>query len=844
MELKKESGVYNYNTCPICTLTCECAKCIRKLRNVATVFKAKCIEQRKQLHDVNFPDILSFCKNVISTKELNRATDLVLDKKQDEIRRKKDKIQRQQPQESEGKSLEKEKSPLKSRTIQLAGQTMVPRPPLSDFPREICDGSDFDAISTGAYFTIYSAGGQRPVSDVPDAWLDNDQGTKQVPKSGQLTTMKNYSKVQEDGNVDYCHICKQPGHLILCDFCPRGFHQDCLRHGNQSPPCGDQWECFVCKKEKTRSDNDFLDGKESINAMSKAFLELDPTDERSLVGLEVLSIIHQMLSNLVVYDFGYAFNEPVDTSLVPGYKDIVKCPMDIGTICSKLINGDFAELLNGSFSMDDLLTKVLNDIELIWRNCIMFNVIGSSVARMAVVLRRRVKMICRQSIFDKLSDVVKTNVFNYARKFDDAWANGMTVSFSKEKENSLSSDTWKLSAIENLKPRSDLKFVVKPSNGRPIAILDAVSGRVVKVYSSVKSASKAVEIILKSGHRCEWNATANRTDLNVKLIAEKSRNDPNSLLFGYRWLFLDDLNDGKVTFLKTICDIVEMRHDQYMFVFRSIEEALSSSRLSKTLDIDDLRKKLADLARNGNWTEIYGVQWRRPVIPCQRRDSLKIEGSVISTENDFELGSDLAAYDDNLLSWKNCVFLKKDLVTDRNLVGFDSIELAHQDWMQTALSSPSFPASEAQTMENFKKYYLDGNRNVDGMIWQTVDGSTIMEQEGKKEMTTNENLADAMEIQDGEDIQNIRSELTDQGENIKLPMNGESKDTSSVNESLSSTNFAITNEDQQQQVALEHSSTKMTSEESPSLSRKRKHLDDKMEFPPSKEERLTVVFVE
>jgi hypothetical protein len=841
--LTKESGVYNYSSCPICNLTCECAKCIRKLKNVATVFKAKCIEQRKQLHDVDFPDILSICKHVIPTKELNRATDLILDKKQDEIRRLKDEIQRQQPQESEGKSLEKEKSPVKSRTIQLAGQTMVPRPPLSNFPREVCNGSDFDAGSTDAYFTVYSAEGQRPVFDVPDAWLDDDKGTKPVPESCQLTTIKNNSEVQEDGNVDYCHICKNAGHLILCDFCPRGFHQDCLRNGNQTSPCGDQRECFVCKKEKTGSDKDFFDGKESVNVMSHAFLELDPTDERSLVGLEVLSVIHQMLTNLIDYDFGYAFSKPVDTSMVPGYKDIVKCPIDIGTICSKLTNGDFAELLNGTFSMDDLLSKVLNDIELIWRNCIMFNVIGSSVARMAVVLRRRVKMICRRSIFDKLSDEVKKNVSNYARKFEDAWASGMTVSLSKENDDSVSSDSWKLSAIANLKPRSDLKFTVKHTNGRPIAILDAVNGRVVKVYSSVKSASKAIEIILKSGHRCEWNATANRTDLNVKLIAEKSRNDPNSFLFGYRWLFLDELNDEKVTFLKTICDIVEMRHDQYVFVFRSIEEALSSSHLSKTLDIDDLRKKLANLPRNGNLTEIYGVKWRRPVIPGQRRDSLKIEGSVISTEKEFALGAGLAADDDNLPSWKNCVFLKKDLVTDRNLVGFDSIQLAHQDWTQTALSSPSFPASEARTMENFKKYYLDGDRNVDGMIWQTVDDSNRMEQEGKKEMTKNENLADAMEIQDCGDSQNIRSESTDQGENNILTKNGESKSESSVNESSSSTTFAMTN-DQQHQVALEHPSTKMAPEESPSISRKRKHLEDKIEFSPSKEERLTVVFVE
>lgn len=812
---------------------------MRKLKNVATILKAKCIEQRKQPSEVDYPDILSSCKNPIPNKELNRAADLVLEKRREEIRRRREEVERKTQQESEGKSLDKapkclDKAHVKSRTIQLAGQTMVPRPPLSDFPRELCKGSDFDSGSTDAYFTVYSAEGKRSVSDVPDAWLDDDdKGTKPVLESSDLTKIKENSDVPEDGNVDYCHICKTAGHLILCDFCPRGFHQDCLRKDIQSCPDGDQWECFVCKNEKAGSGNDYVDGKQSMGIISRAFLELDANDERSIVGLEVLSIIHQMLTDLVNYDFGSTFSKPVDTLLVPGYKDIVKCPMDIGTICSKLANGDFAKLLNGKCSMDDLVTKVLNDIELIWRNCIMFNVIGSSVARMALVLRRRVRMIYRRSIFCKLSDNVKKDVSNYARQFDEAWASGITTSFSEEKGNSVSTDSWKLTAIANLKPRSYLNFnMVKAANPRSIAILDSVSGRVVKLYSSVKSASEAVKMILKLGHRCEWNASASRTDLNLKLIAEKSRNDPNSLLFGYRWLFLDDLDEGKVTFLKTVCDFVEMRHDQFTFVFQSIEEALSSFQLSKTVDIDGLRKKLFELPRTGNWTEIDGMQWRRPMVREQRQDSMKMEDSTISAKEDLRLGVNLVQDGDNLLSWKSCVFLKKDLVTGQNLVGFDSIQLAHQDWIQSALSSPCFPDSEARTMENFKKYYLDGDRNVDGMVWVTVEDRNKVEEE-KKEMTRNENLVDGMEIQDGEDNQNIPSELTGRGENNVVTKSGESKPDSSMNESSS-----------RHAMAMANPSATMTLEKSPGISRKRKYLDNEVDFPAGKEACLSVVAVE
>ncbi len=797
----------------------------------------------KHTHDVDYPDILSVCTSMIPAKELAHATDLILEKRRNEIQKKRDEVMHQKQERNKEENPEQQpgEKEKKSRTIQLVGQTMVPRPPLSDFPRELHHDIDYDANATDAYFTVFSVEGNQSVTDVPDVWLDDENRKTFVPEVAQLAKIKDdNAEVPEDGNVDYCHICKRAGHLILCDFCPRGFHQDCLKNHTQSSPDGVNWECFVCKNEKVQSEKDFVDGKKSIDVISRAFLELDANDERAVVGLEVLSIIHQMLTNLLDYDFGYTFSEPVDTASVPGYTDIVKRPMDIGTICNKLENGDFSKLLEENFAMDDLVAKVLNDIELIWRNCIMFNVIGSSVARMALVLRRRVKMICRRSIFSKLSDKVKKNVSNYALKFDDAWASGITEKLSIENEDSISADNWKLSAIESMKPKSHYNFTAKPTNGRPVAILDSVSGRVVKLYSSAKSASKAVEIILKAGHRCEWNANASRTDLNCKLIAEKSREDPNSLLFGYRWLFLDDLNEGRVTFFKAVCDFIEMQHNNFTFVFRSIEEALSSSRLSKTVNINDLRSILSLLPRNGDWTEIEGVKWRRPVTPKKKGDSSK-ECIASTDEEDIEMGANLVSDSDSLPSWKNCSFLKKDLVTDQILVGFDSIQVALQDWAQTALSSPSFPSSEAQTMENFRKFYLDGDRNVDGMIWQSVENGHKMEvEETTVENTNNENLAD-IEIEDNGGSENKILESSDR----RISKSEESNSKISMNESLSSSaaNNAVT--DDQQLRTLDNRSAPGTLEESPSMSGKRKCADDDdIDFPANKEARLSIVFVE
>jgi hypothetical protein len=69
-------------------------------------------------------------------------------------------------------------------------------------------------------------------------------------------------------------------------------------------------------------------------------------------------------------------------------------------------------------------------------------------------------------------------------------------------------------------------------------------------------------------------------------------------------------------------------------------------------------------------------------------------------------------------SWEKCAIVKRDLISGRNLVGFQNATAAYKDWIQTTLASPTFPASESRSIEKFEKHYLDGNRNVDGIIWR------------------------------------------------------------------------------------------------------------------------------
>lgn len=638
-------------------------------------------------------------------------------------------------------------------------QGMVPKPPLLDFPREIFKGEEFDVGTVDDYFTVFSGTGQRSVMEIPDAWLEEERET--VVESTRAPTLMSSSVIDgavvEDGNVDYCYVCQTPGNLFCCDFCPRAFHLECIHKAGHSVPSEGRWECFICTKEKAVTEDDFVDGKDSIDLICASFLDMDGSDQRAFIGLDVLSRIHGMLVKLMMYDFGTVFSSPVDASVVAGYKQIVKHPMDLGTICFKLINKGYAWVDEEDVNMDDIVSSVLEDVELVWHNCFLFNGEGTSIYRMGEVQRRRAQMIQRRSFEHLLSEKVKNRV----RTFIQGAEKSRTAALKRSMATGLPRlDDPREKAMRDMKLRGKRKIALdspKLPSGRSIAVLDTVSGRVVRVYSTSNTAAQAVRTLRKCRYRCEWKCDT-ITNVTMKLIAEICRKDPKVLLFGYRWVFLEELRAGRVAFSPATDDLIEMRQNHCTFVFQSVEDALSTSDLPASVELGTLRKKLKELPSSGEWTEFYGLYWRRPIrdgyamaagtkndqydgSPKDQRQSIQIPSSL--TPNDSQ------QMDSNVFnekSWRNCVVVKLDLVTNRVLVGFEYLPVALKDWMQTTAASPTFPETEARTIENFKRYYLDGDRNVDGIVWRTMKSpegpfqkSAAMSDEG------NNNVADPID---------------------------------------------------------------------------------------------------
>lgn len=586
-----------------------------------------------------------------------------------------------------------------------ASKRLVPKPPLTDFPREISGSIELEPGTPDDYLRVYTSQGSYLSDDFPQVWAE-----QQSKRTESDPSALSNGELVEDGNVDFCQICQNHGNLVCCDFCPRSFHVDCLEDGGHSIS-EDRWECISCQLEKEDMPEDLVDAAKSKELILSSFGGKAEIDKESK-EIEALSAIHAMLVTLMDYDFGYMFSVPVDVETVPTYRDTVETPMDLGTICEKLLNGGYDDVLSNGGTWDNVLVAVLQDVELVWHNCFLFNFDGSAIYRMATVQRRRALAIQKKCFDHLLSDRVKLEVFQFVRSCEEKRGQ-LTTSLpanlvgNKEKE------------LRCRKPKGKHKITVKvakPSANRPVAIFDHVTGRIVKIYSSIRSANHAAHSLLSLGYRCEWPSAQ---DL-VKQVVSRSASDPSIFLFGYRWLMLDDLRDGKVNFHRPPLEGIQLLHSGSLYTFLSVDEALSFPFLVKTERIDHLRKQLTTLQRGDEWTNIGGVMWRWLASP--EDGSLQVDGKIAPSATG-NLENAVSKTEASFLA--ESVVIKVDLITKRTLIGFGSVKDAFLDWMQTAEFSPSFPPLEARSMENFKEYYLDGDRNVDGLTWKSRPISSV-----------------------------------------------------------------------------------------------------------------------
>ncbi|XP_069589106.1 bromodomain adjacent to zinc finger domain protein 2B isoform X3 [Ranitomeya imitator] len=217
----------------------------------------------------------------------------------------------------------------------------------------------------------------------------------------------------------YCQLCRKGDNeelLLLCDGCDKGCHTYCHRPKITAIPEGD-WFCPACiakasghtlkmkkanlkvkknseakKGKKVSADaededptvatggsskkgsKDSKKRKSDENNASPAKQESSPASKKPKSSTKDdskdLALCSIILSEMESHADAWPFLLPVNLKLVPGYKKVIKKPMDFATIREKLSNGQYPNF--EAFALD---------VRLVFNNCETFNEDDSEIGR-------------------------------------------------------------------------------------------------------------------------------------------------------------------------------------------------------------------------------------------------------------------------------------------------------------------------------------------------------------------------------------------------------------------------------------------------------------------------------
>ena len=522
--------------CPICCRTCLCSRCTKKLDDVSSHFQRLC--QNQGITDnpalCQAGNMLELCGG--QTSSLQRAKNE--SKKASKKRRAPADADDAASQSSRGSRSARETAAPRS-----AKQEKEPPPPRkigkpkpSEFPVEACGGFDLDPSLENDNRTVFLPDGVSYVRKEAPVPPPNPEDVELVGADPSIG-------IVEDGSVDYCQHCQQGGDLICCDRCPRSFHADCLPSGLDEDDIPDSdWMCHLCVRDSSAQPNNDISGTRTLGLITAAYTGIDHCDGFTQ-KLLTISKVRELISLLVVFDFGYMFKDPVSVKDVPDYTRLVKKPMNLETIRSNLINLKYMKAVKknlanekisvsqmGARIMDEIIISALKDLELIYHNCFTYNVRGTAVYRMAEVQRRKAKMVIEKSIVPSLDEESLRRLEEYSKRLETS------------REENLARGPKRVSP--SAPHKIDVPFT-HSSNGRIIAVFDPTKNMVVKQYSSVRGAGKAALYLVELGYEPELKVT----DSTIKNLIRKSGRDPSQQLFQYRWIYLDDLRSGRVTII-------------------------------------------------------------------------------------------------------------------------------------------------------------------------------------------------------------------------------------------------------------------------------------------------------
>ncbi|KAH8318080.1 hypothetical protein KR074_007621 [Drosophila pseudoananassae] len=225
---------------------------------------------------------------------------------------------------------------------------------------------------------------------------------------------------EEEDNEKVCQKCFYDGSEIRCARCSLYYHLECVYLKRQPRT---EFVCKTCKSSESQrprrrhmngdgdddDDQDEPQAKRSRSSRNSLRMSVDKSSSRQSNGArnnnnnstnnnnhrrsgrrtnENLPLnsaaLYDLLEQVMKHKAAWPFLRPVLTSEVPDYHQIIKAPMDLAKIKSKLNMGKY-----------QLNEELLNDIQLVFRNCDLYNVEGNEIYDAGCQLERFVMDRCR-----------------------------------------------------------------------------------------------------------------------------------------------------------------------------------------------------------------------------------------------------------------------------------------------------------------------------------------------------------------------------------------------------------------------------------------------------------------
>ncbi|XP_046728495.1 transcription intermediary factor 1-alpha isoform X2 [Silurus meridionalis] len=193
-------------------------------------------------------------------------------------------------------------------------------------------------------------------ASLPDSTGVQSQTQQQGSSPTEEQQTEKSPEPEEDPNEDWCAVCQNGGELLCCDKCPKVFHLSCHIPTLNASPSG-EWYCAFCRDlNEPEMEYDTDRSAESKNVKPDPdSVALTPVDRRKC---------ERLLLRIYCNELSTDFQEPVTPSSMPEYNEIIKTPMDLSKVRSKLEGKE-----NISYSTEDFVA----DIRLIFKNCATFH---------------------------------------------------------------------------------------------------------------------------------------------------------------------------------------------------------------------------------------------------------------------------------------------------------------------------------------------------------------------------------------------------------------------------------------------------------------------------------------